>query len=405
MPIIQRPQGPFQAVPLTAFGDLRVAELSPIYQVSFESTVTNTEIGSIEVVGSGSVTQADAMCVVSTGTTTGSRAEWKTAHNAKYRAGFGGLKRFTSIFTAGVAGTEQMVGLADADGVSASHKNGYAVGYDGATFGFMRWQNDELFHVPQTAWDDPLDGTGRSGMTLDTTKINVWSIRYQYLGGGAVEISVEDDSTGSYIVAHTLLYANLNIVPSIYNPNFRLRAEARNGATTANLVVKSSSMAYFIEGKTKYTELQQPHFTSDGQGKSSVTAEVALFTIRNKATYAGKPNFIDILLEDIAGATEANSANNLASIRLVKNATLGGSPSYSDINTTNSVVDIDTSGTTVTGGKALHFFPMAGKNGILADGNITDHEMIMSPGDTVTVAGLSANSATMNAALLWRELF
>ena len=28
----------------TAFGDLRVAELSPIFQVSFEFTVTNTEI-------------------------------------------------------------------------------------------------------------------------------------------------------------------------------------------------------------------------------------------------------------------------------------------------------------------------------------------------------------------------
>lgn len=47
-----------QNFPLTAFGDLRVAELSPFFQVSFEYTVTNTEIGEIGVSGSGTVTQA-----------------------------------------------------------------------------------------------------------------------------------------------------------------------------------------------------------------------------------------------------------------------------------------------------------------------------------------------------------
>ena len=394
-----------EALPLTAFGDLRTAEISPVYQISFEYSVTNTEIGKIEVAGSGAVTQADAMVVATTGTTTASDAEWKTTHNVKYKAGMGGLMRFTALFTPGVAGTEQMVGLADEDGSSASHKNGYAVGYNGSVFSFMRWQNDVLFPIAQSAWDDPLDGTGPSGMTLDHTKLNVFEIRFQYLGAGTIQLLVEDDSTGKFINAHTLLYANLNTVPSSYMPNFHLMVHVLNGGTTSSLTAKSASMAFFVEGKSTPTHKQQPHFSSSEQQGTGITTEVAIFTIRNKSLYASKPNFIDILLEDVAGSIEAGAANNLGSFRLVKNATLGGTPSWADVNTTDSIVEIDTAGTTVTGGTPLHYFPVAGKNGLITDGTVIEHEFVISPGDTITVAGKSVASATMNAALLWSELF
>lgn len=396
---------PFQPLPLTAFGDLRASELSPVFQASFEYSVDNTEIGTIEVTGSGTVTQADAMCVVSTGTTTGSVAEWETGRNMRYKAGFGGLARFTALFSVGVAGTEQMAGVADVEGASASHVNGYAFGYDGDSFGVMRWQNDVLFPVPQAEWDDPMDGTGVSGMTLDPQKLNVYEIRFQYLGAGAIQFCIEDDSTGQFVVVHTILYANNNTTPSIHNPNFHLMVHALNGATTSDVVIKSASMAYFIEGHSSQIDLQQPHFSTNEQSALAVTTEVAILTIRNKSLYASKLNFIDVQIEDVAGGIEAAAANNLGSIRLIKNATLGGTPSWADINTTDSVVEMDIAGTTVTGGKTLHYFPMVGKNGIVVDGSVLQHTFILSPGDTLTVAGISANSATINASLLWKELF
>jgi len=119
------------------------------------------------------------------------------------------------------------------------------------------------------------------------------------------------------------------------------------------MILKSSSYAYFIEGKTKYQELHQPIQTTGEIEKTSVTTEVAVFTIRNKSTYASKTNYIDILIESVSASIESSGANNLGSIRLVRNATLGGTPSYTDINTNNSVVDYDTAGTTVTGGVEL----------------------------------------------------
>mgnify|MGYP003629799131 CR=1 FL=1 len=391
-------------IPRTAFGDLRTAELSPILQVTFDATVTNTEIGIIDLAGSGAVTQENSMVKATSGATTGSAAEWETIKHAKYRAGFGGLMRFTAMFTAGVAGTEQIVGLADEDGSTSSHLNGYAVGFNGDTFSFLRWSNDVLIPVAQSAWDDPMDGTGASGMTLDPTKLNVYYINFQYLGAGTVDLYIESDQSGELVRAHRLKYANLYTVPSVRNPNFHLMVHVLNNATTSDITCWSASMAYFIEGKSKYTELQQPQFSAGKREKTAVTTETAIFTIRNKSTYNSLTNYIDIVLQNIQCSIEAGANNNLGQVRLVKNATLGGTPSYTDIDATDSIVDIDVAGTTVTGGQEFMFLPLAGKN----DKDIIDllpYEFILIPGDTLTVAGLSAASATIDAGLLWKELF
>lgn len=393
------------SLPMTAFGDLRTAELSPIIQVTFDATVTNTEIGTITTANTGAVTQENSLIKATTGATTASTARWATTRHAKYRSGFGGLNRFTAMFTTGVSGTEQAVGLSDVAGSSASHKNGYAVGYNGATFSFLRWNNDVLIPIAQSAWDDPMDGTGPSGMTLDPTKLNVYYIEFQYLGAGAINLWIESDLTGKMILAHTIQYVNQNTVPSVRNPNFNMMIHAINSGTTSVLTVFSGSMSFFVEGKSKYTELQQPQFSSGKKQKTSVsTTEVALFTIRNKTTYNSLTNYIDIFLENAQTSIEASSANNLGQVRLVKNATLGGTPSYSDINTTDSVVEIDVAGTTVTGGKEIIFTPLAGKND-RATIDLTPYEIILGPGDTLTAAALSANSSTINAGLLWKELF
>lgn len=389
----------------TAFGEVLVGQLSPQFQGSFEYTVSNTDLNTNTVVNGGTVTQASGMAVVGSSTTTSSTALFQSKQHGKYRAGIGGNDRFTVLLPSFVAATEQYIGLADEIGSSAAFKNGYVIGYDGTVFGFHRFQNDSKITIAQADWDDPLlDGTGTSGMTLDHTKLNVWQIKYQYLGAGKIELSVEDDSTGDFVVAHTVLYANNFTEPSVHNPNFHHTMWVNNGATTSDIVLKSASYGYFVEGKTSFVELHQPENSSGTKEKTGVTAEVAIFTIRNKSTYASKTNFIDIILLSASASIEASSANNLGTVRLVKNATLGGTPSWSDINTSNSVMEIDTSGTTVTGGKELDSIELAGKN----DRDripLIDYKIILNPGESITMAGSSANSATIRSHVAGRELF
>jgi hypothetical protein len=337
------------------------------------------------------------MAVVGTSTTTASTAKLISLRHARYHAGLGGLLRFTAMFTTGVAATEQYVGLADETGSSAAFKNGLMVGYDGDTFGFHRFVNDAKVSVAQSSWDNV-------PASFDPTKLNVYYIQFQYLGAGRINLFVENPVTGDMDLAHSIIYAGLNTTPSMYNPNFEFTMWAANKATSSDLVVKSASYAFFVEGKSFPTELHQPLQSSGVQQKTSVTTEVAIFTIGNKTSYASKTNFIDIVIELVTASIEASSANNLGQIRLVKNASLGGTPSYSDINANNSVVEIDTAGTTVTGGVEIFPSALAGKNDKIA-ANVKVHEIILAPGETLTVAGLSANSATIDAAVLWRELF
>jgi len=106
----------------------------------------------------------------------------------------------------------------------------------------------------------------------------------------------------------------------------------------------------------------------------------------------------------MSSSIEAGANANLGAIRLIKNTTLGGTPSWSDINTTNSIVEIDTAGTTVGGGTTLIGADLAGKNDKDSE-DLTSYEFIISPGDTVTFAAVSTNSATVNGQILWKELF
>lgn len=390
---------------VTAFGDNRTAELHPQIQQSFEYTVGNTDLNTNTVTNSGTVTQGLGMGVVSTGTTTDSIAWLRSEHHAKYRPGLGGLLRFSALFTTPITGTEQFIGIMDERGSSADFVNGYALGYnDDTEIKILRWQNDVLFEVAQSDWDDSLDGLGRSGLDIDFTKLNVFDIQYQYLGAGSINYWVENPITGIPFIFHSIQYANANISPSTHNPNYHFVIYVDNGATTSDLVMKIGSYGYFIEGLTRHIEVHQPQNSSETRQKTGVTTEVAIFSIRNKATYASKTNFIDIYLEHWTGSIEASSTNNLGSIRLVRNTTLGGTPSWNDINATNSVVEIDIAGTTLTGGTELIPSELAGKNDRNNE-NISPFEFLIHPGETITLAASSANSATIRGSLLWRELF
>ena len=389
--------------PLTAFGELLVGQLYPQFQSSFEYTVDNTEIISQTKTNGGTVTQSSGMAVISTSTTTDSNAMLSSKQRAKYKSGLGGVLRFTVLFNTPVVNTEQYIGLMDKHGSSAAFANGYVIGYDGTTFGYHRFQNDSKTTTSIANWDDPLDGNGASGETINQTKLNIFYIRYQYLGGGAINVCFEKQN-GNIVIVHTDKYAGLNTEPSTHNPNFRFHMHVHNLTTTTDIVMKTSSYSYFVEGKTDLIELHQPQFSTNISEKTSVTSEVAIVTIRNKATYVSKTNFIDILLEHIVASIEANAVNNLGSVRLIKNTTLGGTPSYTDIDTNNSVVDFDTAGTTITGGKHILSIPLAGKNDKIVQ-LLKPLKIILNAGETLTLAGTSSNSATINGELLWKELF
>lgn len=389
--------------PITIFGESLVGELHPQFQVSLEYTVSNAEITTQTKRGSGTVTHSQGMGVVSTGVTTGSNGMLSSKQRAKYKAGLGGALRFTVIFDDPIEGTEQYIGLMDRHSSTAAFQNGYSIGYDGTIFGFHRFQGGVKFTTPLSEWDDPLDGSGFTGLAFAPKKLNVFYIRYQYLGGGAMEVWCENQN-GSVSLVHIARYAGLFTEPSVFNPNFKFHMHVENKSTTQDIVMKTSSFAYFVEGKTNQIELHQPQFSTGLIETTSVTTEVPLLTIRNKAQYFSKVNFIDSLLEHVVVSIEASGANNLGSIRLIRDAVLTGPTEYKNINVTDSIMDFDIASTGLSGGKHILSGPLAGKNDKIVE-LLKPLEIIQNAGETVTIAGKSAASATFQSELLWKELF
>lgn len=117
----------------TAFGEQSVAEPTPIIQVKFTYSV-NTALVDVRENQSGTVTHSNRQAVLSTGAATNSSAEIRSLRILKYNPGQGAMARFTAKFSAGVAGSTQVIGI----GIES---DGLFFGYNGTSFGVLHRRN------------------------------------------------------------------------------------------------------------------------------------------------------------------------------------------------------------------------------------------------------------------------
>lgn len=375
-------------LPKTAFGDLRIAEISPQVQVTFEYNINPNLLNTVTSNG-GIVKQEEAMAVLETSTNSTGLADIKTIRLLKYRSGLGALTRFTGLFTTGVANSTQLIGV-------GTDENGFFFGFNGITFGILHRVNSIDTWINQSSWNvDTMDGNGPSSMILDINKINVFEISYQYLGAGQITFFIEDSNTGEFVIVHKIKYTNINIIPSLFNPSLPLNMHVENNGNTSNIIIKSASMAAFVEGKDII--IGAPYTFNNSKTHSS---ETALFSIRNKSTFAGKTNLVNAFMRNISCA---NDVNQLATFKIYEDATLGGTPSFLDIEVNSSIMESDTSGTTVSGGKLLVAYTIGKDSGQTFE--LDKLNIIMKPGSTYTITSDSASSNVMGASLSWVEDF
>lgn len=382
-------------IPRSAFGELEVVNPTPIIQTDFIYNI-NTDVVDTATTGSGTVTQSDAMVVLQTTAATSSSASVSTKRFVKYRPGQGVHVRGTAIFTTGAANSEQLFGGGDSD-------NGLFFGYNGTSFGIMSRYNTSDTWVAQTSWNgDVMDGSGSSsnpsGRTLDPTKGNVYEISFQWLGFGQITFGVEDETTGRFIKVHTINYANNNTVPSLLNPSFPITWSTENTTNNTNITVKGASCCAEIEGKIEYLGPTN----AIGNTKTGVTTTLTnILTIRNKSSFASKTNKTPLNILKYSVAVDGTKP---AEFQLIKNTTLGGTPSYTDVSTNTSIVDYDTAGTTITGGQVIDFATLSKDGSLNVNPNVSD--IVLAPGDTLTLAVNATSSTTdVTVAVRWVEDF
>jgi hypothetical protein len=394
--------------PLSAFGELSTVTPKPLAQVDFVYGI-NTRTTDQAVTGSGSVSSANELLTVDTTAAASSSAELTSARYMNYRPGQGASARFTALFTTGVANSSQYAGVGD-PGVS----NGFFFGYDGAAFGIASVTGGTETWVPQTSWNiDVCDGTNgstnKSGITLDPTKLNVFQIKYQYLGAGNIFFSIENAETGEFTPVHMIKFAGANTVTSVEQPSLNMIWRAENTSNTTSIAVKAASGALFLEGDRKF--LGPEHARENN--KSSITTETNILTLRNATTYNGKNNRAYAHLRTLSvAANKGGTISGIATLKVIRNTTLGGSPSYTATNGSTaddgvtitsgqSVTSYDTAGTTITGGEVVFVASVVvGGNSFF---NLDDLDIFISPGDDLTLSFESGDSCTCSVAVTWSE--
>lgn len=101
--------------------------------------------------------------------------------------------------------------------------------------------------IPRSQWMDPLDGTGPSGLTLDTSKFLVFAIDFLHLGGTSMRLMTRIG--GKWILAHRYDHSNYATGTFIKHPSQPLRLEIRaTGAYTGTPTFNFHCAAVSTEG-------------------------------------------------------------------------------------------------------------------------------------------------------------
>ncbi|WP_010291791.1 hypothetical protein [Clostridium senegalense] len=380
------------SIPLTAFSDLRTIALTPMagwtfnYNINSDYIITTTANG-------GTATQGDSMAILSTSTANNGSSKIATRRVLRYSPGLGGLARFTAVFTTGVTNSQQIIGLGD-------DTDGFYFGYNGTDFSILRIQNGTSNWISQANWNvDKMNGTGPSGMTLDPTKGNVYTIQFQWLGFGVINYYVTSTTTGQPILVHRIQYPNTAIVPSVYNPSFPLTAKVVNSGNTSNVVLKTPSAMAFCEGDGYSQAIITRNSAANSVSLSTPTNQNGL-TILNTSTFASKVNRTRIRLDFVSTSVQGERA---VLFKLVRNATFGTTLSYTPINANTSVIQYSTTQTSATGGIQIFSFESpinSGSQLFLNSLNIT-----LAPGETLTLQVTSSNSTQLDCSFSWEELW
>lgn len=320
-----------------AFGRLRVSQPFTLFDSqnryaadpSFDTSLT----------GSGTSTFLANESAVSLAVTTasGDKVIRQTKRYFPYQPGKSLALLTTFVMAAGKANLRQRVGYFDPNNGLFLQRNGTELSFIIRTY--TGGSADDTRKVVQSAWNgDPLDGSGASGITLDTTKAQILFADFEWLGVGSVRVGFVID--GQYITAHT--FDNANEVTSVYmqTATLPLRIEIENTAATAS----SSSMKQICstvisEGGYEQTSVERVarrSTTLTGIG----TSFVPLVSIRLASDSLGAV----ILPKQVRVLPIANGEYEIA---LVRNATLTGA-SYNT--TTFASVDFDVTATAMSGG-------------------------------------------------------
>jgi hypothetical protein len=366
----------------------------------------NTNLVSNTTSNNATVTTTNGMAILTTGTQVNSVATLVTKEYVKYRPGQGSMSRFTALFTTGVTGSTQFAGP------GGYGVDGLGFGYNGTSFGALYRHNGTDTWIPQSTWNyDTMLGGTTSGKTLVPTNLNVYQVKFQYLGGGNIFYYVLNDFTGRWVLVHMVRNAGNLTAPNLRNPSMPVYIEARNTTNTSAIAISTASIGQFLEGQRRFLG---PRGATDSSVSSvAATTQTSLIALRNASSFNGTTNYAITHLRQISfSANDTGTTKGCVTLRLIKNPTTSftsfipynGTTANSGVTITSgqSTISSNVTALTVSGGNVIYTstINIGGASTI----DVTDYNISVYPGDVISfVVYSTASGPTVGISILWSE--
>lgn len=256
--------------------------------------------------------------------------------------------------------------------------------------------------IPQASWNiDIHDGTGPSGMTLDSTKGQILVIDLEWLSMGSVRVGFMHKGQIHYV--HRFDHGNILTGPYMTSANLPVRYSITNTAAAAINSMDVICSSVMAEGGFQI-DRGFPFIATNGASLIAVTTRRPILSIRPKATFKGITNRSSIILSDINVFADTQPI----CVEVFHNGTLTGA-SFSEINA-DSTVEQDISATAVTGGHLIDaFYLAAGKDGGIQLKDVLSRvpfalDIDAANPDNIVVTATSLSTSTdVGAAIHWLE--
>ena len=201
--------------------------------------------------------------------------------------------------------------------------------------------------VAQSSWNgDKLDGTGLSGLTLDTSKAQIFWMDIEWLGVGSVRTGFIIN--GQIIVCHIFHHANLITSTYITTASLPLRYEIKNtAATSGSSTLKQICSTVISEGGYELRGLQQALTIPLNAPRDCTNANTYYPVISIKL----KSGYLDAIVILTALSLLGTGNNAVFNWQVIASGTTTGG-SWLDAGA-NSAVEYNVTGTSFTGGRIL----------------------------------------------------
>lgn len=237
-----------------AFGRLRVSNPVTLFDSSHRYSDNNLWANSITGTAAATFNTAQGLIDLTVGTASGDQIIRETVKVFSYQPGKSLLVMSTFVFGTAKTNLRQRVGYyGAANGIyfERDDSTNYMVLRSSVT-GVL--SNDR---ISQANWNqDPLDGTGPSGLTLDASKAQILYMDIEWLGLGTVRTGFIIN--GVFVPAHNFDHANIVTTTYITTASLPLRYEMTNtGITSGASTLKQVCSTVISEGGYQLGGLQQ----------------------------------------------------------------------------------------------------------------------------------------------------